>query len=59
MAWTAFFRKTAEQIFMIFGIRLKMGEYLGLYVLIFHLGLQGGPPRPLEVGKFEGSFQSQ
>ena len=51
--------ETAGPILMILVSKFSMENSPGPHVFRFLILPQGGPPWPLEVGKFEGSFQSQ
>ena len=49
----------AGPILMILVSKFSMENSPGPHVFKFLIFPQRGPPRPLEVGKLEGSFQSQ
>ena len=51
--------ETAGPILMILVPEFSMENSPGPHVFRFLILPQGGPPQPLEVGKFEGYFQSQ
>ena len=59
MDYSSRFEETAGPILKILVSEFSMENCSGPHVFRFFIKPQGGPPWPLEVGKFEGSFQSQ
>ena len=51
--------ETAGPILKILVSEFRMENFPGPHVFRFFIKPQGAPTRPLEVGKFEGSFQSK
>ena len=51
--------ETAGPILKILVSEFSMENSPGPHVFRFFISLKGGPPQPLEVEKFEGSFQSK
>ena len=59
MDYSSRFEETAGPILKILVSEFRMENSPGQHVFRFFIYPQGAPPRPLEVGKFEGSFKSK
>ena len=59
MDYSSRFEETAGPILKILVSEFSMENSPGPHVFRFSILPQGGPSWPLEVEKFEGSFQSQ